>query len=208
MSRKGNCWDNAVTETLFGSLKVERLHGERFRNHSPGQGRGACVAAVVQPATHALNPELPQPSGVRKPLGERNVHWAPHENVATEADGGNAGRWKAWKTIKPFPTLPTDLGNRSNRFPLLEWPAASPPQTDHFGWHEEARHGYFHSRHRLEQDHLPRNRIQHARRDCITPQVFSKAATPVHGEPATVADWHGGLRKHTLPWSCSANSGA
>jgi putative transposase len=31
MSRKGNCWDNAVTETLFGSLKVERLHGERFQ---------------------------------------------------------------------------------------------------------------------------------------------------------------------------------
>jgi len=30
MSRKGNCWDNAVSETLFGSLKVERLHGERF----------------------------------------------------------------------------------------------------------------------------------------------------------------------------------
>lgn len=26
MSRKGDCWDNAVTETLFGSLKVERLH--------------------------------------------------------------------------------------------------------------------------------------------------------------------------------------
>ena len=30
MSRKGNCWDNAVTETLFGSLKTERLHGETF----------------------------------------------------------------------------------------------------------------------------------------------------------------------------------
>jgi transposase InsO family protein len=30
MSRKGNCWDNAVTETLFGSLKVERLAGMRF----------------------------------------------------------------------------------------------------------------------------------------------------------------------------------
>ena len=26
MCRKGDCWDNAVTETLFGSLKVERLH--------------------------------------------------------------------------------------------------------------------------------------------------------------------------------------
>jgi transposase InsO family protein len=30
MSRRGNCWDNAVTETLFGSLKVERLHGMHF----------------------------------------------------------------------------------------------------------------------------------------------------------------------------------
>ena len=30
MSRKGDCWDNAVTETLFGSLKVERLHGMWF----------------------------------------------------------------------------------------------------------------------------------------------------------------------------------
>jgi transposase InsO family protein len=30
MSRKGNCWDNAPAETLFGSMKVERLHGQRF----------------------------------------------------------------------------------------------------------------------------------------------------------------------------------
>jgi transposase InsO family protein len=30
MSRKGNCWDNACSETLFGSLKVERLHGRRL----------------------------------------------------------------------------------------------------------------------------------------------------------------------------------
>ena len=33
MSRKGNCWDNACSETLFGSLKVERLHGMTFHNH-------------------------------------------------------------------------------------------------------------------------------------------------------------------------------
>ena len=31
MSRKGDCWDNACGETLFGSLKVERLHGQRFK---------------------------------------------------------------------------------------------------------------------------------------------------------------------------------
>ena len=30
MSRRGDCWDNAPSETLFASLKVERLHGQRF----------------------------------------------------------------------------------------------------------------------------------------------------------------------------------
>ncbi len=30
MSRKGNCWDNAPSEALFASLKVERLHGRHF----------------------------------------------------------------------------------------------------------------------------------------------------------------------------------
>jgi len=32
MSRKGNCWDNACSESLFGSLKVERLHGQHFKS--------------------------------------------------------------------------------------------------------------------------------------------------------------------------------
>ncbi len=30
MSRKGNCWDNAVTERFFGSLKSERTDGVRY----------------------------------------------------------------------------------------------------------------------------------------------------------------------------------
>ena len=30
MSRKGHCWDNAPTESLWGSLKVGRLYGRRF----------------------------------------------------------------------------------------------------------------------------------------------------------------------------------
>ncbi len=39
MSRRGNCWDNACSETLFGSLKVERLHGQRFttRRHAKNE---------------------------------------------------------------------------------------------------------------------------------------------------------------------------
>jgi putative transposase len=30
MSRRGNCWDNAVTESFFGNLKSELVHHERF----------------------------------------------------------------------------------------------------------------------------------------------------------------------------------
>lgn len=30
MSRKGNCWDNAVAESFFKSLKVEHVHRHRF----------------------------------------------------------------------------------------------------------------------------------------------------------------------------------
>jgi putative transposase len=34
MSRKGNCWDNAVAERLFRSLKTEWLLREGYRNRS------------------------------------------------------------------------------------------------------------------------------------------------------------------------------
>ena len=33
MSRKGNCWDNAVAESFFGILKSELVHHERFTGH-------------------------------------------------------------------------------------------------------------------------------------------------------------------------------
>lgn len=31
MSRKGNCWDNAVSESFFSNLKRELVHHERFK---------------------------------------------------------------------------------------------------------------------------------------------------------------------------------
>ena len=31
MSRKGNCWDNAVAESFFHTLKVEVIRDERFQ---------------------------------------------------------------------------------------------------------------------------------------------------------------------------------
>ena len=34
MSRKGNCWDNAVVESFFAGLKTERVHGTRWATRS------------------------------------------------------------------------------------------------------------------------------------------------------------------------------
>jgi transposase InsO family protein len=34
MSRRGNCHDNAPTESLFGSLKTKCVRGERFETHA------------------------------------------------------------------------------------------------------------------------------------------------------------------------------
>ena len=45
MSRRGNCWDNACSETLFGSLKVERLHGQRF--HTRRQAKDETIAWLL-----------------------------------------------------------------------------------------------------------------------------------------------------------------
>ncbi len=37
MSRKGNCWDNAVTERFFLNLKMERLWRRQYANHAEAQ---------------------------------------------------------------------------------------------------------------------------------------------------------------------------
>ena len=39
MSRKGNCWDNAVTESFFGILKSEMVHHERFATRKEAKDR-------------------------------------------------------------------------------------------------------------------------------------------------------------------------
>ncbi|UCM94702.1 MAG: IS3 family transposase [Candidatus Megaira endosymbiont of Mesostigma viride] len=31
MSRKGNCWDNAVAESFFGTIKMELIYQHKFR---------------------------------------------------------------------------------------------------------------------------------------------------------------------------------
>jgi putative transposase len=37
MSRKGNCWDNAPSESFFNSVKNERVHGTRYRTRAEAE---------------------------------------------------------------------------------------------------------------------------------------------------------------------------
>jgi putative transposase len=37
MSRKGNCWDNAVAESFFGSLKQERVQWRSYQSRYDAQ---------------------------------------------------------------------------------------------------------------------------------------------------------------------------
>jgi putative transposase len=46
MSRRGNCWDNAPTESFFNSLKNERVHGQRYRTRAQAK---ADVFSYIEP---------------------------------------------------------------------------------------------------------------------------------------------------------------
>jgi hypothetical protein len=74
MSGKGGCRDNACSETLFGSLKVERLQVSREFQTNPrgGQRRDARPAAPAQRIEDAFEPELTQPSSVREAVTRSN----------------------------------------------------------------------------------------------------------------------------------------
>ena len=63
MSRRGNCRDNACSETLFGSLKVERLHGQPFVTRR--QAKDEVVAWMLRYDQTRLHSTLAYVSPVR-----------------------------------------------------------------------------------------------------------------------------------------------
>ncbi len=59
----------ACSETLFGSLKVERLYGQRFDTRRQAKDEIIAWAALVQPDPSALDDAgLRQPDAVREKL--------------------------------------------------------------------------------------------------------------------------------------------
>jgi len=65
MSRRGNCWDNAVQERFFRSLKSEYLNGLSFINHQ------AVVSAVVHYIRYYNNKRINSVIGNISPVQKR-----------------------------------------------------------------------------------------------------------------------------------------
>ena len=64
MSNQGDCWDNAVAESLFATLETELiLEAAHAGRRAPGDLR--VHRDVVQPAAAALESRLLQPGAVR-----------------------------------------------------------------------------------------------------------------------------------------------
>ena len=63
MSRKSNCWDNAVMERFFLNLKMERVWQKDYANHSEATNdRRSTLTAATECASRILK-QLPTPLG-------------------------------------------------------------------------------------------------------------------------------------------------
>jgi len=73
MSRKGNCWDNAVMERFFLNLKMERVWQRDYANHPEAQ------ADIADYIANFYNPvRLHSTLGYRSPSNYEQQHAAAH----------------------------------------------------------------------------------------------------------------------------------
>ena len=112
MSRKGNCWDNACSETLFGSLKVERLHGQHFETIRAVKDETISWLLWYNRTRMHSTLNYVSPMQFEQDWTNATMTIAGWAFAASEAGCGNDGLWKARKTIELFSALPTNLGNR------------------------------------------------------------------------------------------------
>jgi putative transposase len=63
MSRRGNCWDNAVAESFFSSLKKERIRKRIYKTRDLARANIFDYRSLLQ------SDQAPQPSGPGQPRG-------------------------------------------------------------------------------------------------------------------------------------------
>ena len=69
MSRKGNCWDNAVMERFILNLKMERVWRRSYANH------GEAHADIANYIVNFYNTQrLPSALGYRPPIAYEQAH--------------------------------------------------------------------------------------------------------------------------------------
>jgi transposase InsO family protein len=107
MSRKANCWDNACSETLFGSLKVERLHGSTLKpfvrpRMKPSIGCSGITGQDCTPHSVTSAPSSTNKNGCNS-----------SQRSKMDAVRQQKRLWKRWKAKSLFPQ-PRRLGNTFN----------------------------------------------------------------------------------------------
>jgi len=65
MSPKGDCWDNAVAESFFATLRAELVDHERYVTHEAASASIGDYRQLLQRRATTLVPRLPQPHRVR-----------------------------------------------------------------------------------------------------------------------------------------------
>jgi hypothetical protein len=99
MRRKGDCWNNAMTETRFGSLKVEQLHGKHFATRRQGKPfdssprshtRIASLRSGDRLAFTLRSPKATRDTGISSPLAFAKKRFADKERRAASSlrEGG------------------------------------------------------------------------------------------------------------------------
>lgn len=102
MSRPRQCWDNAVAESRFASLKEELIYRRSWPTRA--QARAAIfdyIEVLLQPPAPPLDARLPQPRRLRSPAPHRrpggivNLSGEPGQAQATK------GRRRTWSRRLP-----------------------------------------------------------------------------------------------------------
>ena len=80
MSRKGNCWDNAVAKRFFPNLKMERVWQRDYPNHSEARIDIAnyIVGFYNSERLHSVLGNLP-PSAYEQKMAEKNLLMCPKD---------------------------------------------------------------------------------------------------------------------------------
>jgi putative transposase len=95
MSRRGDCWDNAPTESLWGSLKVARLHGRRFATRRAAMDEIVDWLGILQCPSVALR----QSHDVREELGRLSPRTSGPCQLAIVMASGGIGECGAAATM-------------------------------------------------------------------------------------------------------------